>query len=89
MSMGKPLVLSRVGGADEQVEEGVNGFLFEPGDIKALARHLGAMADPALRRPMGARARDIARTRFHVTGMVSAFEAEFSSILAAREGSNP
>ncbi len=84
MSMAKPLVLSRVGGADEQVEEGVNGFLFEPGDIEALARHLGAMADPALRRPMGARAREIARTRFHVTGMVTAFAAEFSSVLAAQ-----
>lgn len=86
MSMGKPLVLSRVGGADEQVEEDVNGYLFAPGDIDALTRHLDAMADPSVRQRMGARARAIARTRFHVADMVAAFAAEFSAVLAAREG---
>lgn len=88
MSMGKPLVLSRIGGADEQVEDGVNGFLFQPGDIETLARHLCTLADPALRHRMGIQAQEIARTRFHVTGMVRAFEAEFSSVLATRDGSN-
>src|ERR1035438_4211131 len=33
MAMGKPLVLTRIGGAEEQVIDGKNGFLYEPGDI--------------------------------------------------------
>lgn len=50
----KPVVATRVGGIPEVVEEGVNGFLVEPGDVTALAQRVTTlMADPGLRERMG------------------------------------
>ena len=50
----KPVVATRVGGIPEVVEDGVNGYLVEPGDVDALAARVAALvADPALRTRMG------------------------------------
>lgn len=40
MAFGKPVIASRVGGFSETIEDGVTGFLFEPGDVEMLARVL-------------------------------------------------
>ena len=53
MSLGKPLVMSDVGGASEQVVHGQNGFLFEQGDIDSLALHLQSLTSEPLRMRMG------------------------------------
>ncbi len=45
MSMGKPVVSSDIGGADEQIEHGVTGLLFPKGDIEVLICRLLDMAD--------------------------------------------
>lgn len=50
---GRPAVASRVGGVAALVEDGVNGFLFDPGDQNALAAALLRLTDSALRRDMG------------------------------------
>jgi glycosyltransferase involved in cell wall biosynthesis len=43
-----------VGGIPEVVEDGVNGFLVEPGDVAGLAERVGQLiADPALRIRLG------------------------------------
>jgi glycosyltransferase involved in cell wall biosynthesis len=34
---GKPVIGSRIGGIPEMIEHGVNGFLFEPSNVEALA----------------------------------------------------
>ncbi|HEX7690331.1 MAG TPA: glycosyltransferase, partial [Burkholderiaceae bacterium] len=47
MAMGKPMVMARIGGAAEQVDDGVDGLLYPPGDVAALTDALGAMADRA------------------------------------------
>ena len=44
MGAGLPLVLTRTGGTDELVEEGVNGFTHDWGDVEALAGHLRRLA---------------------------------------------
>jgi glycosyltransferase involved in cell wall biosynthesis len=50
----KPVVATRVGGIPEVVEDGVNGFLVEPGDVDELvARVEQLIADPALRARLG------------------------------------
>jgi glycosyltransferase involved in cell wall biosynthesis len=55
MCLGKPVVASGNGGASEQVEHGVTGLLFPPGDADALADALGQLLeDPARAAAMGA-----------------------------------
>lgn len=58
MAAGLPVVSTRVGGIDDVVTEGEDGFLIEREDIEGLVRHTRRLAqDPALRRQMGARGR--------------------------------
>jgi glycosyltransferase involved in cell wall biosynthesis len=80
MALGKPLVMSRIGGAAEQVQPGVNGLLFEPGDIASLARHLAALADPQVRQSMGEAARQIVRGAFTVERMAAAYTSELLAL---------
>lgn len=49
MAAGAPVVATNLGGMAEAVTDGVNGFLFEPGDAAALAAHLVRLVrEPAL-----------------------------------------
>ncbi len=55
MSLGLPVVSTRVAGIPELIEDGVNGFLVQPGDPAALAeRILRLLRDLDLRRRVGA-----------------------------------
>ena len=59
MSMGTPVVASRVGGIPDIVRDGVDGFLVPPGDPEALAEKLAILlGDRELREQMGRNARD-------------------------------
>lgn len=54
MSREKPVLATRVGGLPDLVEDGVTGFLVEPGDAAALADRMKRLAsDPALMLRMG------------------------------------
>ncbi len=54
MQSGLPVVCSNVGGNPEIVEHGVNGFLYETGDIQVLAKHiLELIVNDSLRERMG------------------------------------
>ena len=67
LAFGLPVVASAVFGTREQVEDGVSGLLFEPGDVAALAGHLGRLlADEGARRAMAeaAEARAAALTTY-------------------------
>jgi glycosyltransferase involved in cell wall biosynthesis len=58
MAVGLPVVVTRTGGTEELVEEGVNGFTHTWADVDALATHLRRLAtDRALARWMGAQSR--------------------------------
>jgi glycosyltransferase involved in cell wall biosynthesis len=58
MAHGKPVVASAVGGIPELVEDGVTGYLVEPGDVTGLRTAIERLlADPALRRRLGRAAR--------------------------------
>lgn len=50
----KPVVATRVGGIPEIIEDGINGYLVEPGDIDTLAKRVDALiSDPSLRARFG------------------------------------
>jgi glycosyltransferase involved in cell wall biosynthesis len=58
MSVGVPVIGSNTGGIAEIVRDGVDGFLFPPGDHKTLARRMiELMEDENLRAEMGKNAR--------------------------------
>ena len=40
LAMGKPVLATRCGGAEMQIEDGVNGWLITPNDVEALARKM-------------------------------------------------
>jgi len=71
MSLGLPVMASRLAGTPEQVEDGVTGILVEPGNVEALADAMQALAGAAQRRRMG----EAAKTRF---------ETKFASEVAVR-----
>jgi glycosyltransferase involved in cell wall biosynthesis len=59
MASGTPVVASRVGGLPEVVEDGVTGFLVEPGDVVELRERLAELlADARLAERLGRTARD-------------------------------
>jgi glycosyltransferase involved in cell wall biosynthesis len=65
MRAGLPVVVSRVGGAAEAVDDGQSGFVVEPGDREQLAERLRELVhDPDLRRRMGAASRIRYETSF-------------------------
>lgn len=76
MAMGKPLVLTRIGGAEEQVISGENGFLYEPGDIDALTDRLAALQSSSTRERMGAASRERVESLFSERRMTQQFEHE-------------
>ena len=43
--MGKPVLATRCGGAEMQIEDGVNGWLVEPGNISALTQKIQEISD--------------------------------------------
>lgn len=72
MAYGLPVVTSPVGGIPEAVRDGEEGFLIEPGDVKALADRLSRLlADPALRARMGDAARARAAAHFGASAIVT------------------
>lgn len=44
LAMGKPVLATRCGGAEMQIEEGVNGWLFEPNNVEELTKKIQEIA---------------------------------------------
>jgi glycosyltransferase involved in cell wall biosynthesis len=81
MALARPLVMTDIGGASEQVLHGQNGFLFEPGNIDALAAHLSSLTSESLRAQMGAAARRRVRQLFTVDAMTAGFTEQMTQLL--------
>jgi glycosyltransferase involved in cell wall biosynthesis len=77
MAMGRALVCTDVGGTGEQVAEQVNGFLYEPGDVQALADRIALLFEPGLRARFGAASREMAESTFSLHAMVSGYQQLF------------
>lgn len=84
MAMGKPVVLSELGGASEMVFPGWNGWLFRPGDTAALVGHLARIADRGLARRMGRNARRVVEALYSETAMVDRYEQVLMELCGLR-----
>jgi glycosyltransferase involved in cell wall biosynthesis len=85
---GLPVVVSRVGGLPELVEEHRTGLMFESGDADALAGHFQALlSDPDGAARMGRAGRDMVRARFDVSVMAGNYQQRYTELLARVDGS--
>lgn len=74
MAMGKAMVCTDVGGTREQIREGVNGFLFGPGDVCTLADRIARLLDSGLREQFGVASREIVESRFSLRSMAMKYQ---------------
>ena len=87
-------VSTAVGGIPYLIDQGVNGYLFEPRDWQALGKHLAALGnDPALRRRLGDKLYEKASSQFSIEKTVDTQLHIYQEILrrhsrpkAARDG---
>jgi glycosyltransferase involved in cell wall biosynthesis len=84
MAMGKPLIMTNVGGASEQVSEGLTGYLYTSGDVDALTDRLQRLADPGRRARMGELASQRVREQFSTQAMVHAYQQLFARLAPAQ-----
>ncbi len=75
MSMGRPVVLSDVGGASEMVVPGWNGLLYPVGNSLDYLNCLLRLSDSASSRRMGKHARSMVEQRFAAGLMTDRYEA--------------
>jgi glycosyltransferase involved in cell wall biosynthesis len=79
---GVPVVATAVGGTPEAVLHGVNGYLVEPGDSRAMAARIGDMlADPVRRREMAANGQHYVRQEFSFARQACAYRQLIESLI--------
>ena len=82
MAAGLPVVASAIGGTPELVTDGTTGLLFPVDDVRAATERLCALiADPDLRRRLGARGRSLIETRYSANAMVSSVDGLYRALL--------
>jgi glycosyltransferase involved in cell wall biosynthesis len=82
MATALPVVATRVGGVPNVVEEGATGHLVPSEDAEALRARIEALRDdPAARRALGARARELALARYSSERMHHDYLAVYARVL--------
>jgi N-acetyl-alpha-D-glucosaminyl L-malate synthase BshA len=78
-----PVIATNVGGVPEVVENGVDGYLVEPGDVAGAARHAIAILSRADRgREMGQRARANAEKKFSASRIIPRYESLYQRVVS-------
>ncbi len=78
-----PVIATRVGGVPEVVEDGVDGYLVEPGDVAGAARHAIEILSRADRgREMGQRARAHAKKKFCSQDIIPLYERYYERVIS-------
>ena len=82
-----PCVVTAVGGAPEQIEEGRSGYLIDYPDREALVdRFRRLLADPEGAAEMGQAARRRVVERFSSEAMLGAMQGLYVKLLGAKQG---
>jgi glycosyltransferase involved in cell wall biosynthesis len=78
-----PVIATNAGGVPEVVENGVDGYLVEPGDVKLAAKYAIEILSRADRgREMGKQARIDARKKFCANDVIPMYERYYEQVLA-------
>ena len=78
-----PVIATNVGGVPEVVENGVDGYLVEPGDVAGAARHAIEILSRADRgREMGLRARANAQKKFCASDIIPRYERFYERVVS-------
>jgi glycosyltransferase involved in cell wall biosynthesis len=88
MALGKPVVMSNVGGAAELIRHSLNGYLYPKGDIAALCEHVKLLANPSQRETLGKHAERTIHTKFSSEIMIRRYDTIFSNLVHTPNGSN-
>jgi glycosyltransferase involved in cell wall biosynthesis len=82
MASGLPIVASNAGGNKESVEDGVNGFLFESGNIKDLSEKMAILlSDQELTKKMSARSSAIYSEKFSMKTQLKNYLKLYSTLI--------
>jgi len=81
MASGLPIIATNIAGIPEQVKDGTNGFLIEPGDIEALASHLDELCSSAEHRAALGAASQERVGHFSVEQMISDLDSVYQGLL--------
>jgi len=85
MATGVPVVATRVGGADELVQENRTGLLVPSSDPQSMADAILRLArDRAARGAMGAAGRERAEAMFSIRGMMRGYEELYIDVVTSR-----
>lgn len=75
----KPVIASAAGGALELIEDGVNGYLFPPGDSSALSELIAKLiGNPSLSKSLALRGYDDAKQNFSLEATLESFKSAIS-----------
>jgi len=86
MAAGKPVVVTRVAGSSEVVEDGVNGRLVPPADADALAEAVAELLDDQeLAQTLARRGQETVRQRYTIGPVAEAYERLYEELLRARQ----
>jgi glycosyltransferase involved in cell wall biosynthesis len=82
MAMAKPLIMTRIGGAKEQIQDRETGFLYTAGETDDLALHMIWLGKNRKKsREMGNKARDFLLNNFTLITMTKCYEIQLLKIL--------
>lgn len=85
MALGVPVVATNIGGNSELIQDGVNGLLFQNGDVETLAGHIQRLIeDEKLRSDFSQAGKKTALQDFSLERMLDRYEAFFSELVQAK-----
>lgn len=81
-AFGRPVIGARRGGIPEMIEDGINGFLFEPNRPDELAAAMNRLAgDPSLSARMGTEARASAKRFLDTERFISSYRSVYEELV--------